>query len=127
MIYTDPDTNKPFIGEPLLFTGPGAISLIGDYCAPSSLTNAIHCAPAAEGTPRAAPKQRRVVRSMPDARHWSRAISSYTVTGAGHGWRRIGPGHPNAAPCATCASGLVRPCDRKKRYASCLACRAGRK
>ena len=117
MTYTDPDTNRPFIGEPLLFTGPGAISLIGDYCAPSSLTNAIHCAPAAEGTPRAAQKQRRIVRSMPDARAWVRH-------------RAPGAGRPALGPyraCASCATGLVRPSAAEQGMTRCDACRTVRR
>ena len=113
MTYTDPDTNRPVIGTPLHFTGPGAISLIGDYCAPSSLTNAIHCAPAAEGTPRAAPKQRRIVRSMPDARAWVRH-------------RAPGAGRPALGPyraCASCTTGLVRPSAAEQGMTRCARCR----
>ena len=113
MIYTDPDTNQPFIGWPISFTGPGGISLIGDYYAPSSLTHAIHCAPAAEGTPRAAPKQRRIVRSLPDARAWLRH-------------RAPGAGRPALGPyraCASCATGLVRPSQADQGMTRCEGCR----
>ena len=60
--------------------------------------------------------------------HVATKVSTYAVrSDHGSGWRKMDASHPNAQPCATCASGFLRPCDVRRRFISCQVCRRAKR